>query len=594
MNKRITMTAFWLLFFVLKINAQIIRYVKQDGTGNGLTWTTASGNLQQVIDASSPNDEVWIAAGVYQPSSGESFSMKSDVAIFGGFAGTEGSKLQRNWKDNLTTLKGNNNVVIRNDGNNLTYSSILDGFTITNGLNSADGGGIYNSWVSPTIINCEFLNNSAVNGGAIYNNNSAPNISNCIFRGNNASGSGGAICNNGNGSNIPNTSPSILYSSFFENVSNISGGAITNRWTNKVSLINSYLSGNISNYGGGVFNQTCAADIVGCVISGNKTSDVAAGIYNYEATTINIINCTVAGNSGEGGSIRNVNSSSNVNIYNTIVYDNNLGLEDVNSTPTISNNLIQDLDNTNPNFINSPLFNTAPFISGNYDLKSNSHAINKGKNEFYASYNASVPNDLSDKTRIYGVIDIGAFEYQGEPTLPVKSEGFTVKLINGIVKIDWRTLNENDNEEFILLRSNDGVNFTEFSRVKGIGNSSKMEYYSVNDQSSFRGITYYKLQQLDKDGELTELGVSFVNWDTFGQFQLVYPNPTYGECNILFNEGVYNQALLLNTDGVLLQYYTINNNAKELVISLADYPTGNYLLRLIGLKESQTVKLIKY
>ncbi len=62
-----------ILFFLLVIlctfalNAQTVRYVKQGGTGNGLSCTNASGNLQNMINASAGFDEVWVAAGSYFP-----------------------------------------------------------------------------------------------------------------------------------------------------------------------------------------------------------------------------------------------------------------------------------------------------------------------------------------------------------------------------------------------------------------------------------------------------------------------------------------------------------------------------------------------
>ena len=49
--------------------AQTIRYVKPTatGTGNGSSWANASGDLQAMINASSANDQVWVASGVYKP-----------------------------------------------------------------------------------------------------------------------------------------------------------------------------------------------------------------------------------------------------------------------------------------------------------------------------------------------------------------------------------------------------------------------------------------------------------------------------------------------------------------------------------------------
>ena len=47
---------------------QIIRYVKQDATGNGTSWENASGDLQAMVDeveANADKGEVRVAAGTY-------------------------------------------------------------------------------------------------------------------------------------------------------------------------------------------------------------------------------------------------------------------------------------------------------------------------------------------------------------------------------------------------------------------------------------------------------------------------------------------------------------------------------------------------
>ena len=49
-----------------------------------------------------------------------------------------------------------------------TSTSVLDGFTITNGyVETEDGGGIYCENSSPIIKNCTLIGNNAPGGGAI-------------------------------------------------------------------------------------------------------------------------------------------------------------------------------------------------------------------------------------------------------------------------------------------------------------------------------------------------------------------------------------------------------------------------------------------
>ena len=102
----------------LQANAQTIRYVKPGGTGSGNgSWNNASSNLQGMINASDEQDQVWVAAGEYQPASGQSFSMKEGVKIYGGFVGNETALIQRNISPDKykSILRGNNSRVISNN-----------------------------------------------------------------------------------------------------------------------------------------------------------------------------------------------------------------------------------------------------------------------------------------------------------------------------------------------------------------------------------------------------------------------------------------------------------------------------------------------
>lgn len=167
----------FLLSPLLNLSEGAIIYVKAGSSGDGASWATASEDLVSALNSASGGDEVWVAAGTYRPDTTSPdvyFTLKDGVGLYGGFAGTEALRSQRNPATNVTTLSGGGlsyHVVYAGAG--VTTSAVLDGFTVTggnaNGLtvgNQEDiGGGMLNKNSSPTVSNCTFRNNRAISSG---------------------------------------------------------------------------------------------------------------------------------------------------------------------------------------------------------------------------------------------------------------------------------------------------------------------------------------------------------------------------------------------------------------------------------------------
>ncbi|HOO65072.1 MAG TPA: right-handed parallel beta-helix repeat-containing protein, partial [Synergistaceae bacterium] len=213
--------------FVISPSAEGAFFVTPEGAGNedGSSWEHAYGekDLQTAVDAAAVGGggEVWVAAGVYRPSlEGDQnvpFTLKTGVALYGGFSGTEIHRSERDWEENLTVLTGdldnndegkvygvtvsadqivgdNSKTVVK--AGNTDDTAILDGFTVCGGSNAlGQGGGMHNGSGSPRVINCTFIGNATRKGGGVYNDSGSPEIANCTFTGNAASWRGGGMCN---------------------------------------------------------------------------------------------------------------------------------------------------------------------------------------------------------------------------------------------------------------------------------------------------------------------------------------------------------------------------------------------------------------
>ena len=93
---------------------------------------------------------------------------------------------------------------------------------------------------------------------------------------------------------------------------------------------------------------------------------------------------------------------------------------------------------------------------------------------------------------------------EAQPTaLPITLLYFKVRNEGDYNKLMWSTASETNNDYFLIDKTIDGSNFSPIHRVNGAGNSTNQLYYEVNDYIVFNGILYYRLKQVDFNGEET-------------------------------------------------------------------------------------------
>ena len=369
--------------------------VKPGGSGDCSSWLQTC-DLQAALTSADEGDEIWVAAGTYTPTvpagRGATFQMGAGVALYGGFAGTETLRRQRNWTAHLTVLSGDldgndttdaHGVVTSTahiaganalhvvTGSGVTRTAVLDGFVITAGKadqNPYDqaGGGMFNSAGSPTIRNVTFIGNWAGTGGGMQNeNDSAPVLSNVTFSANDAAGTGGAMSNlsgsptlidvtfHGNSaggyggameSETPSSRPLLVNVVFTEN-SGRQGGGMSNIGAS-ATLVNVIFHGNSAGTGGGLDNwceSGAAPTLVNVAFSGNSADD--GGGMSSDGTCLTLVNVTFSGNAAtnHGGGI--LHQWGSLKLANSVLWGNTAVVSGAqifhqSSTAVISDSLV--------------------------------------------------------------------------------------------------------------------------------------------------------------------------------------------------------------------------------------------------------------
>ena len=177
---------------------------------------------------------------------------------------------------------------------------------------------------------------------------------------------------------------------------------------------------------------------------------------------------------------------------------------------------------------------------------------------------------------------IGTINISQTP-LPIELINFNAQVMdNNVVKLDWQTASELDNDYFTIERSLNGIQWEELIEIDGAGNSSSLLTYDKYDTNPFLGVSYYRLKQTDFDGKFSYSQIKSVNINKLENSKTeIYPNPTDNQITIIGSESELKQVKIYNTlgqDVTMLTYYITNNNSK-MVIDLSNLRPGMYYIK---------------
>ncbi|MDG1334035.1 MAG: T9SS type A sorting domain-containing protein [Crocinitomicaceae bacterium] len=164
--------------------------------------------------------------------------------------------------------------------------------------------------------------------------------------------------------------------------------------------------------------------------------------------------------------------------------------------------------------------------------------------------------------------------------------------------IYWKTETEKDNDYFIVEKSRDGTNFEKLFRVEGAGNSSDPIDYFAFDPNVEPGYTYYRLKQVDINGDFEYSEVISIHAlsDDLDKMTLT-PNPASSTTEVFFNNYKQESATLsiMNAQGIVVMQEEIAcaKGGNTVTLDLKDYRGGIYFVSIITDNKTYTGKLVK-
>lgn len=164
-------------------------------------------------------------------------------------------------------------------------------------------------------------------------------------------------------------------------------------------------------------------------------------------------------------------------------------------------------------------------------------------------------------------------------TLPISLLSFNASLKSNDVLLKWKTSSEVNAQEFQIENSIDGDNFYEIGKVKArnIANGYSYNYIHYNVP---KGVSYYRLKNVDQDGTFKYGNIIFINNRLLTEEDfIIYPNPIVDNANLKYPI-VNNLAsiTLINLNGHKLANYPLLKGSDQAVLDFSNLSKGYYLL----------------
>ncbi|MBT1697379.1 T9SS type A sorting domain-containing protein [Fulvivirgaceae bacterium PWU4] len=176
--------------------------------------------------------------------------------------------------------------------------------------------------------------------------------------------------------------------------------------------------------------------------------------------------------------------------------------------------------------------------------------------------------------------------------MPIRLLSFNARAEHSVVKLDWATASETDNDFFTVERSQDGKQWQSLMEVDGAGTTNEKRTYQAVDDGPLKGYSYYRIKQTDFDLQHTHSAPVGVY---IGHKQItLHPNPSSDGIfyvNTPF-EAAPEDVHILGISGQHMKA-RIYKEGDRIVLDGAELPAGVYMLQVSDGLVNQYVRFVR-
>lgn len=170
----------------------------------------------------------------------------------------------------------------------------------------------------------------------------------------------------------------------------------------------------------------------------------------------------------------------------------------------------------------------------------------------------------------------------GDVALPVSLTAFEAVPLNEAIDLRWETASETNNKGFEIEKSKDGINWEIISFETGNGTSTRTHVYQYMDVNPFFGLNYFRLKQIDFDGQSTYSEIIVLDFLVKNNDWIIAPNPFQHEITIELPIALSSDKIILLYDafGKKIAPFVLTKNETKHTFNLSHLPQGVYFFQI--------------
>ncbi|WP_281613455.1 T9SS type A sorting domain-containing protein [Flammeovirga sp. SubArs3] len=209
--------------------------------------------------------------------------------------------------------------------------------------------------------------------------------------------------------------------------------------------------------------------------------------------------------------------------------------------------------------------------------------LGSGNQENNGSFLYTINNQIYSGGYGHGA-EVGIYSAEELTDLPITLASFEAEITeDNIVVLQWITASEINNDHFVIEKQKAGSkSWTEVGTVLGAGQSQHQINYTLRDTKPLSGKSYYRLRQVDFDGQSSTYGpLAIFNQEASSRVS-IYPNPTQNVLTIEQEGIIAKQITFVDLSGKIVSnsIQVVQQNDFFVQLNIHNLHPGVYLIKI--------------